>query len=602
MQGSAHRLPLLSKVQTWLGLSLVLPIYYGLVALQKAFSREYMVQDDARQHVFWMQRYLDPDLFPNDLIADYFQAVAPPGYETFYAVFAHLGISPFLLANLLPIGLGLITSIYLFWVSFHLFPSPSAAFLTATIITQALWLEDDLISATGRAFLYPIFAAFLYYLLKRSLLPCLLAIILQALFFPAMSLVQAATLTVRLLDWRKGRLQLSQRRFDWLIWLLGSSFTVGLLLLFQRDTAAFSPVVTRAQMLAMPEFNPGGRIVYFVSNPLRFWWMSNGGINPLIYPPIALLAFLFPVVYGYPWLSERIQTLFKERLKQNSRSRQLPLDLSLRQLSSTLHQSLSPDVRVLSDLLLGSFGLWLLAHLLLGKLYFPNRYTQHSLRVIMSIATGILLMLMLKAGWSWLRQQRWQRLRFWQQFLIGFVSLFLLASIVVPTLPAVTLSALNFVRGRSPELYQYLSQQPKDTLVASLAKEADNLPTFAARSVLFSKEHALPMHLGYYNLIKARILDVINAQYSTDPAVIKALIQKYGIDFLLINDNAFTADYLSGNNWLKLFQPATDRAIATLEANQTPVLAGLMQPCSVVQTNGLYLVNTSCVLSRLEKQ
>jgi hypothetical protein len=602
MQGFAHRLPLLSKVQTWFGLSLVLPIYYGLVALQKAFSREYMVQDDARQHVFWMQRYLDPDLFPNDLIADYFQAVAPPGYETFYAVFAHLGISPFLLANLLPIGLGLITSIYLFWVSFHLFPVPSAAFLTSTIITQALWLEDDLISATGRAFLYPIFAAFLYYLLKRSLLPCLLTVILQALFFPAMSLVQAATLTVRLLDWRKGRLQLSQRRFDWLIWLLGSSFTVGLLLLFQRDTGVFAPVVTRAQMLAMPEFNPGGRIVYFVSNPFRFWWMSNGGINPLIYPPIALLAFLFPVVYGYPQLSERIQILLKIRLKQSSRSRQLPLDLSLRQLSSALHQSLSLDVRILSDLLLGSFGLWLLAHLLLGKLYFPNRYTQHSLRVIMSIATGILLTLMLKAGWIWLRQQRWQRLRFWQQFLIGFVSLFLLASIVVPALPAVTLSALNFVRGRSPELYQYLSQQPKETLVASLAKEADNLPTFAARSVLFSEEHALPMHLGYYTPIKARILDVINAQYSTDPAVVKAVIQKYGIDFLLINDNAFTADYLSGNNWLKLFQPATDRAIATLETKQTPVLAGLMQSCSVVQTNGLYLVSTSCVLSRLEKQ
>lgn len=602
MQGKAHRPTLPVNVQTWFLWSLVLPIYYGLVSLQKAFSREYMVQDDARQHIFWMQRYLDSELFPDDLIADYFQAVAPPGYETFYAVFAHLGVSPFLLAKLLPIGLGLITSVYLFWVAFRLFPSPSAAFLTSTIITQALWLEDDLISATGRAFLYPIFAAFLYYLLKRSLLPCLFTVILQALFFPAMSLVQAATLTVRLVDWEKGRLRLSGNRFNWLIWCLGVAATVGLLLLFQRDTAPFQPVVTRAQMLAMPEFNPGGRIVYFVPNSFRFWWMSNGGINPLIYPPIALLAFLFPVVYGYPQLSGWIQSLFKKGLREGSRNRQFPLDSSFRRLSHSLHQLISPDIRILSDLLLGSLGLWLLAHLLLGKLYFPNRYTQHSLRVMMSIATGILLTLMLKASWHWLRRQRWQQLRFWQQFLTGFVSLFLLASIVVPALPSVTLSALNFVPGRSPDLYQYLAQQPKDTLVASLSKEADNLPTFAARSVLFSEEHALPMHLGYYSRIKERILDVINAQYSTDPALVTAIVQKYGIDFLLINDNAFTADYLSGNNWLKLFQPATDRAIATLESNQTPVLAGLMQPCSVVQTNGLYLVNTSCVLSRLNKQ
>lgn len=72
-----------SSVNFWLSLSFAFAIIYGLIALQKAFSNEYVIQDDARQHVFWMRRFIDPDLFPNDLIADYFQSVAPWGYSTF---------------------------------------------------------------------------------------------------------------------------------------------------------------------------------------------------------------------------------------------------------------------------------------------------------------------------------------------------------------------------------------------------------------------------------------------------------------------------------------------------------------------------------------
>lgn len=48
----------------WFSLSMTFAAIYGTLALQKAFSGEYVVQDDARQHVFWMRRFLDPELFP----------------------------------------------------------------------------------------------------------------------------------------------------------------------------------------------------------------------------------------------------------------------------------------------------------------------------------------------------------------------------------------------------------------------------------------------------------------------------------------------------------------------------------------------------------
>jgi hypothetical protein len=54
----------------WLSHSLTFSVIYAALALGKAFSSEYVVQDDARQHVFWMMRFIDPALFPNDIIAN----------------------------------------------------------------------------------------------------------------------------------------------------------------------------------------------------------------------------------------------------------------------------------------------------------------------------------------------------------------------------------------------------------------------------------------------------------------------------------------------------------------------------------------------------
>ena len=117
------------QVKFWLSLSLTLAAIYGILGLQQAFSSEYVVADYARQHVFWMQRFLDRELFPNDLIADYFQSVAPWGYTTLYRLMASLGINPLFFSKLLPIVLGLITTGYCFGVCMQMLPVPAAGFI-----------------------------------------------------------------------------------------------------------------------------------------------------------------------------------------------------------------------------------------------------------------------------------------------------------------------------------------------------------------------------------------------------------------------------------------------------------------------------------------
>src|ERR1044071_4991806 len=100
--------------RAWLCLSLVFSAYYAGIGMERGFSGKYVIQDDARLHVFWMQRYVDPELFQNDLIADYYSSVAPQGYTLVYKVAAALGISPLVLHKILPMGLGLLTTAFCF--------------------------------------------------------------------------------------------------------------------------------------------------------------------------------------------------------------------------------------------------------------------------------------------------------------------------------------------------------------------------------------------------------------------------------------------------------------------------------------------------------
>ena len=142
-----------SQIIFWFSLSLAFAIIYSLLEAQQAFSSQYVVQDDARVYVSWMQRFLDPELFPNDLIADYFESVAQPGYKAVYQLGAAIGIDPMVFCKLLPMVLGLITTGYCFGVCLQLLPVPAAGFVSTLLLNQSLWFKDDLVSGTARAFM-----------------------------------------------------------------------------------------------------------------------------------------------------------------------------------------------------------------------------------------------------------------------------------------------------------------------------------------------------------------------------------------------------------------------------------------------------------------
>lgn len=560
-----------SQLTFWLILSLLVPLYFGLISLHHALSQPYIVQDDARIHIIGLQQFVDSQLFPDDLFVQYYQSIQSIGFKKLYWFVAQLGIEPVLLAKLLPTALGLLTTLYCFKLVWQLLPIPSGAFLASLILNQNLWLKDDLISATPRSFAYLFFVAFLYYLVRRSLLPGLVVFALQGLFYPQLLLVEVGVLCLRLFRWQGRSLQLTHDRSNYYFAVFGLLIAAMITIGFSANVSQeFGPLATLDQMKAMPELGLNGRREYFGVDPISFWFRGASGLRLPLFPPIIWFSI------GLPFL-----------------------------LSSTapIAKFVTQEIKILAQVLFVSLVLFAFAHLLFPKLYLPSRYTFYSFRVVMSIAAGIVLIAVLNRGYRWLESKQQlnqnlnQNLNLRSRVLIGVCGLFAAAVLIVPAIPAIFLDCQNWIVGETPELYQFFAQRPKDSLIASFAEETNNLPAFAQRSVLFSRELALPYHPVFYDQVKQRMVDLLRAQYSPTLSTTKTILQNYGIDFLILESQSFEPNYLLEQDWLihSSIRDAVSETVAQLKQGITPALMQQIDRCSVFSKSNLIVLDAACI-------
>lgn len=553
-----------SRTIFWFSLSLTFAAIYSLLALQLAFTDDYIVQDDARQHIFWMRRFVDPTLFPHDWIADYFQSVAPAGYTTLYRVIVSLGIDPIVLGKLLPLVLSLVTTAYGFGVVMELLPIPIAGFITTLLLNQNLWMRDGYASATPRTFLYPIFLAFLYYLLRRSVWGCLGAIALQILFYPAYGLVAASMLPLRLVQWQAGKFHWSSDRRDYTLCIAGLGLTLLMMLLYLFSVSQFAPTITASEAKTLPDFLSGGRASFFRKNPVKFWLTgSRSGLLPRsLFTPVTLCSgFLLPGLLYF--------------------AKPFPLVKHLRQIA------------LIPQLLLVGIGWFLVAHAILFKLHLPSRYTGYTFLLAIVLAAGIVLTVMLDAVYQWMQvTQPTSRFKF--SLAIVIITIITSSLLFYPSV-AKSFPVTGYLTGTAPHLYQFFTQQPKDIVIASLSPEANNLPTFSQRSILVGSEYAVPYHIGYYREFRQRASDLIQAQYSSDFNTVKQFIQQYSIDFWVLEPESFNLTYVTENSWIKQYQPAATEAANSLVQGQIPVLKQLLKCCRTWELDRFLVIDTRCI-------
>jgi hypothetical protein len=551
------------QVAFWLSLSLMFAVVYAILVLQQAFGSAFVVQDDARQHVFWMQRFVDANLFPQDWIADYFQSVAPAGYTWLYRIAAGLGVNPLLLSKLLPPVLGVISTVACFSIVLELFPVPIAAFVSSLLLNQMLWMNDDLVSATPRAFVYPLLLGFCYFLLRRRLLGCVLLVGLQGLFYPQAVFLSAGLLLVQLVQWQGVWPRLSRDVKDYWFSGVGLATAVAVLLPYALHLSQFDPVVSLAEAKQMPEFQRRGRSDFFTDNAWDYWVQGlRSGLFPNIdrLPELLIAAVLLPMTLR-----------FRQRFP--------------------LTQQLQPAVVLMPQLLVVSLFWFLAAHALLFQLHLPSRYTQHSFRIVLCWAAGIGLVIAMDGLKRWAgagsQGRRWLALG-----VIGAVaSALIFYPNYTPEFPRT-----KYFAGAHEDLYQFFAQQPPETLIASLSEEANNLPSFTQRSVLVAQEYAIPYHMGYYRPFQQRAVALIQAQYSPGLGKVKRFIRDTGVDFWLLDRQAFTPEYLE-QSWFKQYPEAFQAAKRVLNSGKQPALSKVSPSCRAFQNQTFIVVDAACLLN-----
>jgi hypothetical protein len=548
-----------SKTALYFYLALVIAFYFGLMSCLYGLSSDYLIQDDGRQGVVWFEKWFDTSLFPKDYIADYAlgQSGNSPGVKWLYELGISAHVHPMLLAKFIPLVLGVLASGFYFLFCLKVFSSNFCAFISTVILSQNIWMNDDVVSATPRGFLYPIFAGFLYCVVSRKFLLSLVFTALQTLFYPPFVLVHLCIWGLRCVDWSARPLPLSQNKqtYGWAIASLGIALVI-LWPILNHGGDAHGALVTRQQMALMPEFARNGRTPFFINDPFEFWFSGTSGLNPPVYPYAIWLVYLFPFV--------------------------------LRREQKNVKSSAKIDTAILGQIGLAALILFFAAHLVLFKLYWPSRYPYHTFPFLFSISAGIVITLILTKLRTSLSKGLFFTLSLWRKGLFLLVTGTIVLLLALPFLPTITLGFQGWVQGA----------EPKNTLIAGLSEETSNIPSFTLRSVLFSREVAIPFHLGHYGKIRDRIIQVLEAQYSTNPKTLVNVIQNYGIDYWLVDRNAFTPSYLSrkGNDWLLQFQPQADLARRSLEAGITPAIMPMMKSCAAVKTHEMVLLDAACIV------
>lgn len=560
----------------WFSLSLTFAFIYGLLALKEGFSSEWIVQNDARRHVFWMLRYIDSELFANDLIANYFQSVAPIGYSSLYRLAAAMGINPLVFNKFLPPIIGIICTYYCFSLCQRIFPVPFACFLSSLIFNQMIWMKDAIISGTPRAFAYPLLLAFLYYLSKRSFLPCITTIALLGAFYPQGTFLCAGMLILQIFRWQGISLRISHNFDDYYFCVMGLGVAVAVLLPYALHSSEFAPVITVEQAKQLPEFSAQGRLAFFKDNWYDFY---VGGVFSGIIPTSIFTSVTTFVGFLLPILSK-----FRQRFP--------------------IIAKIQPDIILLPQFILVSVIIFATAHIFLFRLHLPSRYTGYSFRIVMAVASGISLSIItyfllnkLQTGIS----ANFTKFKLIRHKMFTLFVLVMIAITLIFHPSFLDKFPVNLYQtGAIPKVYKFLQKQPKDTLIASLIADTDNIPTFAQRSILVGKVYAIPYHWGYYAPLRQRIIDLITNQYTTNPNQLRQFIRRYGIDLWIIENSSFTPAYLDDNLWVKQYQPVTQEAINSLRQGKIPILLKYKDSCTVFAQDQFTVIATKCLLNKAQ--
>lgn len=491
------------------GLALVVLLATTIFAVVhfQALTNPYIINDDVRQQLYWMQQWLDPELFPDDLLTDYARHYVPWGVKGLYWL-ASVAVDPIYFSKLLPGILFVFLSGCLYKLG-ELTLNRRLAWALVGVFWLMPWFLANLSGGLARAFAAPWLALFWLGWLARTPWVMGAALLLQALFIPYIFPVAASAAIFAWAVSRTGRGDpppFPARASHFAGLALGG----GLVLLFNYHltTAGFGPLVSAAEMVNRPEFTAQGRFA-ILPLPSIFWELVK------------------------PW--EFIAPFREWGVVVGSLSVALIIGLAVYGGRGLDWQTIRSRLQPLWYLGVSSLLFYFLARLFLLKLFIPDRYLIYTLNLFYCLSLAL--------GWVGL-SQNWPWPRRW---VIG--GLLLLVGLSCLRLRGVGLYDYSAYR----PLYAALARTPKEVLIAGHPNLMDNIPTFARRRAFATFELAHPWCKGYWQKIGPRLEEFFNAYYASDIKVVEAFGRKHHIAYLVVDDRHFTPAFMAGQPFFAPF-------------------------------------------------
>ncbi|MCU0947522.1 MAG: DUF2079 domain-containing protein [Porphyrobacter sp.] len=537
-----------------------------VVFLTNAFVLEgaaYAIQDDARQFLAWTVRLADPAALKGDLIADYWNSVTPLALRGIYGAFAIIGVSPLVLARLIPVMLLVISALATWRIALQLTGGRAlAALITAGLTLALLVHEDSIFTATARAFSPPLFLLFVDGLLREKRWQMVVSLGVLAAIYPTTALVGLTMLGLSYLR-RQWPLPVELTRQS-ITTVLAATLAVGApIALVPGEVSRWEPVMTIADALTMPNLaTPGGRssIVPMAGTPA---WLCSARVGML--PEI------------FPCWASRWATLVNLLLLTPL------LFLGIRGgLRTWQGGPKSGDVIYLWATIAG-VAWWGVATIFAFKLHLPARYPQRVLSILEFMAIGQIIGQMIDTRLRTAAASG-AAAKGARAALAVWLGLFAL-SFATPT-PGIR-------RPADPGAIDWIMAASPDLRIGGLSADLDFVPAVTGRSTHVTIEHAIPYHLTYFREIDRRLKATLAAFTTPDAVALARFVTAEKLDVLLI-DRAFIADGTVPKDYAGVIAADVAQGEAAL-ARAPSALQRAAQSCALYRGPGTWVIDAKCL-------
>lgn len=463
----------------------------------------YVINDDIRQQVYWMQKWQDPDLYKDHYLTEYAQNYVPWGIQAVYKGASYF-INPVQFSKILTAVLFVMTAGLLFVLAVSL-GDELTGLLTVCVFFYFGFFLGAISGGLSRGFVFPLLILYLIFLARGKTVSGGCVLILQALFNPYLFVLCLVTHGLFLLHSR-WRLYINRRhpeychdRFPSIPFLLELlPVIIGIALIFFKyrifQNKMFGTIVSKAEMVGHVEYTAAGRYE-IIPVPSVFFEFIRPFLQNLPVGLMSIIAFVAGVV------------IFLSLIIMGWRT-----EVVIRRVK---------ELKIFVYLLVASVLLYFLARLFLMDLFLPRRYLEYSFTVFYCVLAGLLI----RSAVEVCKINR------------HVVTL----SILLIILGALRLHGVGLFDYRAQaSLYHFFQTTPKDSYIAGHPDLMDNIMTFSKRKVFVSYELSHPWYGKYWSTVKPWTYDFFNAYYSENAYELKQFCRKYNIDYFVVRESDFT--------------------------------------------------------------